>query len=245
MPRFRRRPAPRHKAPPRLRGPRPAAPPASGAASAVRRALLTPTFAAGLGVVVAAVLASSVTQEVLRYSGPPADKGQPCLVKGCATPSQGEPALAPGTRLLTPRPRPVRVSPTASPTGTSGPTWAGRVIVVYRPLSHQDGPGNFTGAIVLVPRTGHALGNWSLQFTYPADQIISVMAGATPVRHGAHAATVTSKLYQQNGHYLEIPGGYNPKGWSWDQAVRIVVAAEGQPGPPTGCVFNGHRCHYR
>src|SRR5215469_4671027 len=98
MARHRRRPVPRHQA--RRRGGNSAAarPPDRRLGAAMRRIVVTPTFAAGLGVVVAAVLAFQM-QTVFNYAAPNA---APCTAScGVSTQQGGEPASVPGNKLST------------------------------------------------------------------------------------------------------------------------------------------------
>lgn len=229
MPRH-RRPAARHKAPARLRRPR-RAERADRARFSVRWVVVTPTFAVGLGVVIAAALASRVPGSVFRYNGPP-DQGQPCAVKGCGSPGNGTLASArPGTLLL----NPVLHHPAGSQSGASGgPAPAAGpgtsapsshdVIMQYRAL-HQEWNGNFIAEISFTSRTGQPLANWTLRVTYPG-QITGVWAGQ-PLPHGTHSATVTSGQYPGSGGQ-----------------VQILFSVSGRPGPPGSCTFDSQRCHY-
>src|SRR6516162_7577689 len=90
MARHRRRPVPRHQA--RRSGGNSAAaqPPDRRLGSAMRRVVVTPTFAAGLGVVVAAMLAYPM-QTVFSYVAPGASGpgGLVCAQDGCTHHSGG------------------------------------------------------------------------------------------------------------------------------------------------------------
>jgi len=67
----------------------------------MRRVVVTPTFVAGLGVVVAAMLAYPM-QTVFNYAAPNA---APCTAScGTSTQDGGEPASVPGNKLSTPEP---------------------------------------------------------------------------------------------------------------------------------------------
>ena len=129
MSRHRKRPAPRHQAPSRRS--RSEATPARARhfGPAVRRVLVTPTFAAGLGIVLAAVLAYPMTRTVISYGGTPPAGGQPCRVKGCVSGSPGDGGLAtasPGRQLATPSPALKDPDlPASSAPGASGaPAWS-------------------------------------------------------------------------------------------------------------------------
>ena len=199
----------------------------------MRRVVMTPTFAAGLGVVIAAGLASGAAPSVLRYGGPP-DDGRPCAVKGCGPAGTGTLASAkPGRRLA---------GPVHSPAGKAAPdTHAilaaprspgdGQDPVVRYQTVRKDGNGGFQGQITLASRSGAGLPRqWRFRFTYPSGQIVSVWASGA-VQRSAHAATVT--------------GGQDPEGRSWGQDAQIGFTVYGPPGPPAGCTFAGQPCHYR
>src|SRR2546430_15917671 len=89
MSRHRKRPAPRHQAPSRRRRSEATRARASYFGPPVRRVLVTPTFAAGLGIVLAAVLAYPMTRTVISYGGAPPAGGAP-------PPGQGRGSGAPG-----------------------------------------------------------------------------------------------------------------------------------------------------
>src|SRR6516162_9166722 len=100
MARHRKRPVSRHQAPGPDGSPASYQAPYGRWGSAMRRVVVTPTFAAGLGVVVAAVLALQM-HTVFNYAPP---GGTTCQVAGCAISSQsgGHTASGPTRRLSTP-----------------------------------------------------------------------------------------------------------------------------------------------
>lgn len=186
---------------------------------------MTPTFAAGLGVVIAIGMASGAAPSVLRYSGPPPDVGQPCAVKGCGVPGNGKLASArPGQRLAGPVHSPAGQATPATHPPLAAP-YSGGLVVVYQSVS-EDGNGGFQGEITLASRNGLPR-HWRFRFTYPSGQIISVWASGS-VQWSAHAATVT--------------GGQYPE--EWGQYAQIGFTVSGHPGPPAGCTFGGQPCHY-
>src|SRR2546421_8912641 len=109
MSRHRKRPAPRHRAPRHQepshqaledRGLPMAHPIATHArptplGTAVRRVVVTPTFAAGLGVVIAAGMAYPMTKTVISYGGAPPAGGGARLTAGCGGDGSGGLAAAP------------------------------------------------------------------------------------------------------------------------------------------------------
>ena len=72
------------------------------------RLVVTPTFAAALGVIVAAVLAFPVTRTVINYGGEPPVGGHRCPVQGCPAGGGGGGGKAglitPRTQLVSARP---------------------------------------------------------------------------------------------------------------------------------------------
>ena len=84
--------------------------------TAVRRVVVTPTFAAGLGVVIAAGMAYPMTKTVISYGGAPPAGGGSCLTVGCVGDGSGDLATAsPGERLETPSPAATSPDPSAAP----------------------------------------------------------------------------------------------------------------------------------
>lgn len=191
---------------------------------------MTPTFAAGLGVVIAIGIASGAAPHVLRYSGPPPDGGEPCAVKGCGVPGKGTLASAkPGRRLAGPVHSPAgRVAPATHAPSAAPHSGAPAGLVVGYQTVREDENGGFQGEIMLASRSGLPR-HWTFRFTYPSGQIVSVWASG-PVQRSTHAATVTG------GQYLEE---------SWGQYAQIGFTVSGHPGPPAGCTFGGQPCHYQ
>ena len=190
---------------------------------------MTPTFATGLGVVIAAGLASNFSGSLLRYPTVP-DTGMPCAVPACGS-GKGSPASArPGKRLLPPVHSPAPpVRPSGHHTSAARATAAAQGVVVMYQTLHEDGYGGFSGYILITSRTGQPLGNWTFQFTYPSGQITGVWAG-TPVSHGAHSATVTAAQAGAAG--------------AGARQAQIVFTVSGPAGPPAGCSFDGRACQY-
>src|SRR6516164_7707015 len=156
MARHRKTPASRHQA--QGRDDSPASPGAPGGrfGSAMRRVVVTPTFAAGLGVVVAAVLAYPM-QTVFSYVAPGASGrgGLLCTQGGCAQPSgPGKPSpFGVGGGALNP------ASPSAAPGDDDSPAPAGQQTgptgdsavvqpkLSYKLISKWD--GGFWGQIII------------------------------------------------------------------------------------------------
>ena len=201
---------------------------------------MTPTFAAGLGIVLAAVLVIvfPVANTVISFGDQPPDGGHACPIKHCAAMGgggAGTPASAkPGEKLVTPAPARARSHGTAqapagpAPSGGSGtPPHGGRVKAHYQTLKQWQGA--FLEEVTISPPAGHAPANWQLQLTYPAAHILGVWGGIW-VREGGHAVLV------EPGD----PGGQpGPPGKRW---IQVFLAVTGSPAPPSGCSFDGKAC---
>ena len=193
----------------------------------MRWVVLTPTFAAGLGIVVAAAMAAPTHSVVLStrpYSGP-------CAVQGCrATGGPGTLASGPGSKRLV---NPARVPAShAAPGQHAVASAAGHgVLVQYRTVG-QNRDGSFVGQLILASRTAKPLRNWVLQFSYPGQVRVW---GGPPQPPGQHSVTVTAGQYPYGGGWA---------GWSGGRIVQIVFSVSGQAGPPASCTVNGQPCHY-
>jgi hypothetical protein len=202
----------------------------------MRRVVVTPTFAAGLGVVVAAVLAYPM-RTVFSYAAP---GGSPCEATSCGTgnPAQagGQPASGGGQQIGSPQ---VPVSPNATagsrssapsaqPPGSangSAPTVAAGPDLSYWTSSR--GAGHFGGRITISFQPGTTPAHWQLRFGYPAARILRVWAGKA-LQHGTHTAVVRSEDWPAQ------PAGNKP--------IKVTIGVTGEPGPPGKCTFNGEAC---
>jgi Cellulose binding domain len=204
--------------------------------SAVRRTVVTPTFAAGLGVVIAAVLAVTFPlANVISFGDGPQAGGSPCPVEGCRSTAGGgaaEPAsVKPGRKLVTPAPaRPKAHASTAAPSGArpgggKGTPPPGGAAVQYQTVDQwHDG---FVEEIVVSPTAGSPA-DWRLLLTYSSAHIVNV-GGARWTLQGEH-----SVLLQPESTAGQPPGGGG--------SFRIYVVVTGSPGPPSGCSFDGQAC---
>jgi len=186
----------------------------------MRRVVVTPTFAAGLGVVVAAVLAYPM-RTVFNYAGP---AGAPCQTVSCGLSSGGKaPPLGSGNRMKTPSG--TNGSKSAAQDGSRDP--AGHGLVSTPQLTYHTsskGQWSFEGTIEITFQAKHAHGRWRLRFGYPSARILKVWAGRE-LKHGVHSAVVGS--------------------WDWPSGgpMRVSIGVAGHPGPPHRCTFNGRPCH--
>jgi hypothetical protein len=216
MSRHRKRPAPRHGRP------RPPSARARILRAGIRRLVVTPTFAAALGVVAAAVLAYPVTRTVISYGGTPPVGGHRCPVQGCLAlggGGAGKPALAnPGTRLAPPRPSSPRPSRTKS--HSTAPA------VHYQTVRQWQ--GGFVEQVTISPPPGPAPVNWHLLLSYGSKPITDAWPGTWKLE-GTHAILVDS-------------GGFAGKR-SEPGRIQVYLEVSGPPGPPAECSFDGQTCH--
>jgi hypothetical protein len=202
--------------------------------------VVTPTFAAGLGVVIAAVLAYPMGTVVFRYISP-GSNGQACPAPGCGPVGGRAPgslaSAAPGTRLATGAPQTLggQRAPQGSPTGSGGTGGSGgpgesswQPVLTYQTV--RRGPRGFTGVIAVSFPSGHAPQRWSLRFSYP-------------VRHIRAAWTARWRMDVQGGHLVVVEfhdtGGPVPR----RSAVRVWFGVSGKAGPPPVCAIDGTACH--
>ncbi len=207
--------------------------------------MVTPTFAAGLGVLVAAALAANMPRTVLHFSSPV--PGIQCSAGVCATeePNSGTLASArPG----------VHISP-SSP-GTSGPTPAGphaadrrgggpaqscgsaaRVTVTYQ-LTHQ-WQGGFIDQISITgmdPRRS----SWSLALGYPGARVTNVLGAQWQAT--SPDAGVAAGYPEPAGFGPGADGGQH--GQPGSSRVQFTVVLDGPPMAPVGCDFDGTLCTF-
>jgi len=196
----------------------------------MRRVVVTPTCAAGLGVVIAAVLAYPMTRTVISYGGRPPAGVAPCVGSGCGTGTQdggGTPAAKPGKRLASPAPAAKHPQPSA-PSATGGGASASGPQPVMHFQTLQRWPGGFVGQITITGPGVQASAHWQLGISYGSARIIGVWGGHWASR-GDHAVLVTPD------------SGSGPADGGGD-SVQVVLAVSGSPGPPTGCAFDGRAC---
>ena len=206
----------------------------------MRRVVVTPTFAAGLGVVVAAVLAYPV-QTVFSYVAPGAlGRGEmQCGQGGCSqSPPTGKPEpLGVGGGALNPSP-PAAAQPgqpadndgssaatSRQPTGTGG-TETAQPQLSYKITSKWQ--GGFWGQITITfPGTVPA--NWHLRFGFPRGHILGLNPDGQLASNG-HAAVVRSSDYAAGS----VPGR---------RTFAVGAGVQGMPARPARCSFDGKACH--
>jgi Cellulose binding domain len=231
MSRHRKRPAPRHQA--EVHGGQPAAEqPGRHFGAALRRVIVSPTFAAGLGVVIAAMLVLPMSRTIFRYSLP-GSSPTTCPQLLCPTPPSGGAHAAINGRKRIPPAHPVRhrAGPAASaqatpPAGDPTPSPASQETFSYQTVKQW--PGGFMGQIMITFAPGSGKDGWRLRFAYPAADIEAVWGGGIWAPHGKHRAEVTAE-----------PSAGVPPG----QPIDVTFVIRGNPSAPARCTFNGHSCH--
>src|SRR5215467_5040514 len=240
MSRHRKRPAPRHRAPRHQqpedqalvdRGQPDVQPMATHArptplGTAVRRVVVTPTFAAGLGVVIAAGMAYPMTKTVISYGGTPPAGGGSCLTAGCVGGSGDLATASPGQRLKSPPP--ASPDPAAAPASSGGGTVAAGPPPVMQFQTLRQWESGFFGQVTITDSGGSAQANWQLHLSYDSAHIIGVWGGKWTAS-GDHAVTVTPDTGDGTSH-------------DGSSSVQVVLAVSGQAGPPSSCEFNGRTC---
>jgi len=185
-----------------------------------RSLLATPWFAAGAGIVIAAVLAVD-SPTALTYG--PTFPVERCPVQGCGgTPGQSATAR-PGIALGVPGLQ--MKGGTTTRGGRAGPHLLGYQIV------HQWSSGFL--ALITIPGVGRA-DRWSLWFAYAS----------------AHVDRVWGARWRPSGNgdggTADGPSG-RPGHYQWDRrlgAGQVLVSATGRPQVPSGCALDRASCRF-
>jgi hypothetical protein len=234
----------------------------------MRGLLVTPWFAAGAGVVIAATLALNSPHTVLTYK-PNTSRCASCV------PPRSLATARPGVILRTPQ-------PAARPRAERRATAVARVPQVpvgpaigYRVIWTRNGA---FAAIVTVPRAeaGHG---WRLRFEIPGRRILRVWGARWAPAPGGYGGEVSSfvtgpqpgssaaasppaaarpsaspspsaSLGQPASPSPSVPPGTGhpggpgqPDHWRPEQ-LTFLVSAQGSPRTPDECVLNGSACHF-
>jgi hypothetical protein len=208
---------------------------ASGASAAgrprphlARSLLATPWFAAGAGIVIAAVLAVE-SPTALTYG--PTFPIEQCPVHGCGSNSghpAGQPATAtPGIALKAPG---LQVKGGgAAPSRRRGRAGRGAVLG-YQIL--REWSSGFLAQITLPDAARR--GGWSLRFEFPAAQVDHVWGARwEPSGNGDGGTARWSR------------DGGDPWGGDRSNPGELMVSANGAPQAPSDCALDGASCHFR
>src|SRR5258707_4008110 len=192
-----------------------------------RSLLATPWFAAGAGIVIAAVLAVD-SPAALTYG--PTFPSSRCPARGCASAPGYLPAApataTPGVELKVPG---LETKGGTARAGRPGQAHRGDLVgyqVVRRWLS------GFM-AVITIPAAARARA-WSLGFAFPAAHVDRVWGARWQPFGDGDGGTANGPL-QWPGHSRE------PRGMGADQ---MMVSATGTPGTPSGCTLDGISCRF-
>jgi hypothetical protein len=227
-----RGPGPRHRALGVRRRPRQRAltgpeAPRSSRARYLRMLMATPQFAAGAGIVIAALLSMDVPHAALTYGpNPPVHE---CAYQACATPKPAPGGLAtskPSIKLKPPRHQARR------PAATSTPAQAVRrghhAVTVLQYQTIDTSSSGFV-AMIIVDSTDQP-GTWSLALSFADAQVQHVWGAQWHPDAAGTGGVATGQPWPWPG---QKPG-----------ASRIVIFANGRSSAPTSCTFNGKPCRF-
>ncbi|HUA30585.1 MAG TPA: cellulose binding domain-containing protein [Streptosporangiaceae bacterium] len=238
FPAFRQRPAAAHASarPPRtaraagVRGPGSAA--SRGRLALARSLMVTPWFAAGAGIVIAAALAVD-SPAALTYV--PTDPAVRCPVTGCPG---AEPGHGPDVAAATPgTPLPAGSGPREG--AAPGALRRGAAAVPYQ-VGYQVARRWSSGflATITIPRNLKP-GPWSLQLAFPSARVDRVWGARWWPSGNGDAGTATGPWPgRERGRDDGGPGA----GRSEDG--QVVISATGTPTTPSACRLDGVSCRF-
>ncbi len=232
--------------------------------TAMRRLMVTPTFAAGLGVVVAASLAANMTKTVLHFSSPL--PGRQCPVGNChLQPNHGGTLASarPGVPIPAQRKGGALSSTPGAGSGSDGggPGWRGahgghgHLWITYQVT--EQWPGGFADQITIGGLAGRG-DYWSLAVAFPGARIAGVQGAAWLWRStdSGVAQGTAQGTAQGGGQEGDQPGGNHrgghPQGGdgqggesSGSQGIaQFMITVDGQPTAPSGCSIDGEPCAF-
>jgi hypothetical protein len=199
---------------------------------------VTPWFAAGAGIVIAAALAVN-TPTALTYG--PSGPGGLCTTHSCTGARRGQPP-----EVATATPGVAIKDPSADAKGAgSAPAQPG-VSAMNSELSYQIVWSTERGFAALITMPGAGKTGWSLQFAFPGAHVRNVMGAQwRPSRDGAGGTAVGPLRSQKRSSPTSGP---EPSGTSARPATpdedQMVVIATGRPQTPSSCTLDGISCHF-
>jgi hypothetical protein len=193
-----------------------------------RSLLLTPWFAAGAGIVIAAAVAVG-SPAALTYS--PSSPVLRCSQSGCVSPAPERPDVAtasPGVVLKVGGGHLHGAAARPAPRRPARPGGRVRYRVGYQVIRRRR---HHFVALITMP-SGLTPGSWSLAFAFPSARVEQVWGAQwQPSANG------------EGGTALGPPQGVgDPLGWP--AAGQLVVMGAGAPTAPTSCRLNGFRCSF-
>jgi Cellulose binding domain len=195
--------------------------------------MVTPWFAAGAGIVIAAALAVD-SPSALTYA--PHSPGIRCADRDCLGPA---PDQAPDLATATPG---VSIATGAAPGEgpATGPGTPGASAPAYQ-VGYQilcRWPSGFLAEIT-VP-AGLKAGAWSLRFSFPSAHVDRVWGARWQPSGNGDSGTATGP-WRGSG---PAPGRGDGPGSGRLRGRQMWVSATGTPTSPSGCTLNGDGCHF-
>ncbi|HTZ23294.1 MAG TPA: hypothetical protein VMC83_04800 [Streptosporangiaceae bacterium] len=190
--------------------------------------MLTPWFAAGAGIVVAAAVAVG-SPAALTYS--PSSPVLRCSESGCVSPAPSHPDVAtasPGVALKVGGGHSHGASARPAPPRAAEAGGQVRYQVGYRVITHRR-----RRFVALITMPGAlAPGSWSLAFAFPSARVEQVWGARwQPSASGEGGTALGSALWAGD-----------PLGWP--TPGQLVIMGRGAPTAPTSCRLNGVRCSF-
>jgi len=193
-----------------------------------RSLLLTPWFAAGAGIVIAAAVAVG-SPAALTYS--PSSPVLRCSESGCVNPAPDHPDVAtagPGVALKAGGGHSHSAAAAPVPSRAAKAGGRARYRVGYQVITHRR--RRFV-ALITMP-SGLASGFWSLAFAFPSARVEQVWGAQwRPSSSGEGGTALWSPQWAGD-----------PLGWP--ALGQLVIIGRGAPTAPTSCRLNGVRCSF-
>jgi hypothetical protein len=193
-----------------------------------RSLLLTPWFAAGAGIVIAAAVAVG-SPAALTYS--PSSPVLRCSQSGCVSPAPDQPDVAtasPGVALKVGGAHGHGAAARSAPSRAAKAGGRARYRVGYRLITHQR--HRFV-ALITMP-SGLAPGSWSLAFAFSSARVEQVWGAQwRPLASGEGGTALWSAQWAGD-----------PLGWP--TPGQLVIMGRGAQTAPTSCRLNGVRCSF-
>jgi hypothetical protein len=189
--------------------------------------MVTPTFVFSVSVLTMAILAFGTTQTYLRFSS--AGPGPSCAAQGCVNPDASHSAggrSSTGPMTAGTGHKAVRPSPTPG-NGASRRQAGSRSAVRISYQSTHSIPDGFVAEISVTYHGSSPAAAWWLSFRYQ-DVRVLWMAGVS---------------WHTDGGTVVVEPVPNASPLRKGMTLHITLAAMGDPGPPSNCLFNGARCH--
>jgi hypothetical protein len=195
---------------------------------------VTPWFAAGAGIVIAAALAVN-TPTALTYG--PTGPGGLCTTHSCTGSRRPQPP-----QVATASPGVAIRGPSAGAKGAGAAPDQPGVTEMNAELSYQVWRSG-RGFVALITMPGAGKTGWSLQFEFSGARIRNVMGARWhPSRDGA-GGTADGPLPSRK-QSSPAGGSGRSAGPPAPDADQMVVVATGRPQTPSSCTLDGLSCHF-